>query len=290
MRARIAAGVLALGLVGTALTACSGGGGDDADSGPGSTPSVTASAPPRASAAEYAEAQTLYRGLADVLNQTNKRSATYQDVVRNAWEDDPQGFRKAPRVVKAVRQQRDVAAKRDAALAALAAHPAMVDEELSAAYQAFQTQYAAAAAYQDGFDRSFPLFLAVGTACQRIFGVEVTAPAAFTAYAGTWLERHQEAAAPCLKLSAGLAESENEDLARLSDRYARLVAQRRKAVVRLRDGASTPRQALKAITKANRDFARDYARLTQFSERLAALVPTSAYAAIAPILDDRVAE
>lgn len=290
MRARVAASALALGLVGSALTACSGGGGDDADSGPGATPSATQSAAPRATAAEYAEAQTLYGGLAGVLNETNRRSATYQDVVRNAWEDDPQGFRKAPRIVKAVRQQRDVAAKRDAAFAALAAHPAMVDEELAAAYQAFQTQYASAAAYQDGFDDAFPLFLAVGTACQRIFGVEVTAPAAFEAYAGTWLERHEEAAAPCLKLSAGLAESENEDMAKLSDRYARLVAQRRKAVVRLRDGASTPRQALKAITKANRSFTRDYARLTRFSERLAALVPVAAYEAIAPILDGRVAE
>ncbi len=276
-------------LVGTTLTGCSGGG-DQSDSGPEGSPGATTSAPPRPTDAEYDEAYALYHGLAGVLNETNKRSSAYQDLVRKAWQQDPEGFRKAPRVIKAVRKQRAAAADRDAALAALAAQPAMADAELGAAYQTFATQYAAAAAYQDGFDDSFPLFLAVGTQCQQIFGVEATEAESFEAYATTWLERHREASAPCLKQGAGLASSGNEDVARLPARYARLVEERKAAVVGLRDQTATAQQSLKALAKADKRFTRDYARLTRFSERLAELVPVAAYEAVDPIFEDRVGE
>lgn len=264
------------------LTACTGGGDDDPGEGP-------EAAPTGPTTAQYDEARTLFHDLAGVLDETNTSSTAYQARVRTAWENDPDGFRKRPKVIRAVKQQRGVAARRDAALAALAEHPAVVgDEELETAYRAFVEGYAAVAAYQDGFNDSYPVFLAAGDACQGLAGVQPPAGASYSETGEAWLEAHERAAAPCLRLSAKLRSSTNTDVARLPRLYRRLVADRDAAIERLRDGDTDLAGAMKALGRLDRAFTRDYARATRFDAQIAALVPDDRYQAVDVVLEERV--
>ncbi|MEI5672234.1 MULTISPECIES: hypothetical protein [unclassified Nocardioides] len=265
------------------LTACTG---DDGDGDPGERPDTAPTGP---TTAQYDEAQTLFHDLAGVLDETNTRAVAYQARVRTAWENDPDGFRKRPKVVRAVKQQAAVAARRDAALAALAEQPAVVgDEELGTAYRAFVEGYAAVSAYQDGFNGSYPVFLAAGDACQSLVGVQPPAGASYSETGAAWLEAHEEAAAPCLRLSAKLRSSTNTDVARLPRLYRRLVSDRNAAIERLRDGDTDLAGAMKTLGRVDRAFTRDYARATRFDARIATLVPDDLYQAVDVVFEERV--
>jgi hypothetical protein len=249
--------------------------------------SVPASEP---TTAEYEEAHALYHALSDVLNDANHEAGDYQAAVRKARDRDPAGFPDSPKVTKAVAALQAATTARDAALAELTEHPAMADEELAAAYQAFTTGYAEAVTYQDGFNDSYPLFLEVGDVCAKVFEVRVPARGSSVAYAEAWLAEHATVAAPCLELSTGLASSANEDMVRVSELYQRLIEQREAAFIGVRDLTMGPDQSVAALEKANKRFLRDYEKTTKFSDRLGELVPLDLYDAVDPIFKDRVGE
>lgn len=281
MRTRLLATTLTAVLL---LTGCSGG--DDPEGGSGE-PSGEAAAPTEA---EYDEAHDIYHDLADDLDAAGAAAAEFQAAVKKARDRDPEGFADSPAVAAAFEEQAAAVADREAALAELAGHPAMADEELAAAYEEFATRYAEAMAYQDGYNDSYPVFLASQDVCQAVFGSGPEDASSFGSYAKEWLRMQRAAATACQETTSELAGSGNEDVVALAERWDQVIEERLAAIERFAQRKLSGDQALKLVEKANNAFLEDYERLSGFSDRLGELMPIDAYEAMDPIFEDRLGE
>lgn len=277
----------------TALGACSDGETSEATSDPteqtGQTESTEA-APPTPE--EYAEAHDLYHALADTLDEANQSAVDFQAAAKKASEKDPQGFRDSAALTDAVAQQEAAVADRDAAVAALGDQPAMADEELATAYQTFADKYAVAMAYQDGFNDSFPAFLATNDACTAMLGAPQPKASLLdqVKWATQWVAIEKEYAEPCLSAAAELEGSTNEDMVAVGGLYEQWVADRADLGARLRAGEMTMPQFPKRLKKVNDGFTTAFAETATFSETLGTLFPNAEYDAIDVVFEDRVGE
>lgn len=166
----------------------------------------------------------------------------------------------------------------------------MADEELASSYGVFTERYAAAMAYQDGFNDSYAAFLATNDACGAVLDMkEVQAPT-IKAYAERWLAQHEKVAAPCLAGAEELATSTNEDLVAVGAVYAAWIDDRIAAMTLALDGKAAPQQAISRLKKANKTMLRTYEATATFSETLAELMPTDEYDAVDVVFKDRVGE
>lgn len=286
---RLAAVLTVLAL--TALGACS-----DGETGSDAAPDPTEqSASPEAAeptTEEYDEAHDLYHALADTLDEASQAAVAFQDAVKKAGEEDPKGFRESAAVADAVAQQEAAVTERDAAVAELGDQPAMADEELAAAYRAFADKYAVAMAYQDGFNDSFPAFLATNDACTAVLSAPEPKASALepARWAKQWLAIAKRYAEPCLAGAAELAESTNEDVVAVGGLYEQWIADRADLVARFGAGEVSMKAFPKELKKVNDGFTTAFGETATFSETLGTLFPNAEYDAVDVVFEDRVGE
>lgn len=300
MRSPARAAVLTVLLLG-ALSACSDGKVDadsasepsvetPTDASTDATPEPTTEATADAAAVE--EAHALYHALADELDAASQGAADFQTAVKAASEKDPQGFRESSKVARAVEAQQAVVAERDAAVAALGEHPAMADEELAASYQAFAERYAVAMAYQDGFNDSYPAFLATNDDCVAVLGAKEPAvsPLEPAKWARQWQAIERPLARRCLKGAEEIGASTNEDMAKVGGLYERWMADRADLVERFGAGKVSMKAFPKQLKKVNDRFTSAFGRTAAFSETLGELYPTAEYDAVDVVFEDLLGE